>query len=83
MGRAPVSPRVSFLLGIELTAEAVEEPFGKDLDDLPLENYCRTVETFVFSVLLESQPLSAQESGGFLNVALAPPGAAGTENPNS
>jgi len=43
----------SFLLGIELTAEAVEEPFGKDGDDLPLESYCQTIDTFVNAALLD------------------------------
>jgi putative membrane protein len=36
-----------FLLGIELTAEDVEEPFGIGADELPLEDYCQTIETFV------------------------------------
>jgi putative membrane protein len=42
----------AFLLGVELTAEAVEEPFGHEGDDLELEAYCRTIETFVNAVLL-------------------------------
>jgi putative membrane protein len=41
----------AFLLGIELTAESIEEPFGTDEDDLPLESYCQTVETFVRGML--------------------------------
>ena len=44
-----------FLLGIELTAEAIENPFGREEDDLPLDIYCRTIETFVFAVLRERQ----------------------------
>jgi putative membrane protein len=32
-----------FLFGIELTAEAVEQPFGSDGDDLPLEAFCETI----------------------------------------
>lgn len=36
-----------FMLGIELTAEDVEEPFGTDDDDLPLETYCATIENYV------------------------------------
>jgi putative membrane protein len=40
-----------FFLAIELTAEDVEEPFGTEKDDLPLENYCESIETFVASVL--------------------------------
>lgn len=34
---------VYFLLGIELTAEEVEQPFAYDPDDLPLEQFCETV----------------------------------------
>jgi putative membrane protein len=40
-----------FLLGMELTAEAIEEPFGTAGDDLPLETFCATIETFVFAEL--------------------------------
>ncbi len=36
-----------FLFGVELTAEVVEEPFGQEADDLPLEQLCLTMETFV------------------------------------
>jgi putative membrane protein len=32
-----------FLLGIELTAEDVEDPFGTDGDDLTLTAYCETI----------------------------------------
>lgn len=35
---------VYFMLGIELTAEEVEQPFGYDPDDLPLEQFCATVK---------------------------------------
>jgi putative membrane protein len=45
-----------FLLGIELTAEAIEEPFGTEKDDLPLETYCQTVETFVRAMLEAPEP---------------------------
>jgi putative membrane protein len=34
---------VYFLFGIELIAEEVEQPFGFDGDDLPLERYCETI----------------------------------------
>jgi putative membrane protein len=40
-----------FFLAIELTAEDVEEPFGTEKDDLPLENYCASIESFAASVL--------------------------------
>jgi putative membrane protein len=41
----------AFVIGVELTAEDVEEPFGTYGDDLPLETYCATIETFVAGVL--------------------------------
>lgn len=41
----------SFLLAMELVAEAIEEPFGTERDDLPLERYCGTIESFVRETL--------------------------------
>jgi ion channel-forming bestrophin family protein len=32
-----------FLVGVELAAEHVEEPFGRDADDLTLSAYCETI----------------------------------------
>lgn len=40
-----------FLLGIELTAEDVEEPFGKDGDDLELTRFCETIRNSVEQIL--------------------------------
>jgi ion channel-forming bestrophin family protein len=40
-----------FLLGIEFTAEDVEEPFGRDADDLALNTYCETIWKSVREVL--------------------------------
>jgi putative membrane protein len=39
-----------FLMGIELTAEDVEEPFGRDDDDLALSVYCETIRKSVGEV---------------------------------
>jgi putative membrane protein len=36
-----------FLFGIEFTAEDVEEPFGRDADDLALSTYCETIRRSV------------------------------------
>ena len=36
-----------FLIGGEMTAEVIEEPFGTDGDDLPLDGLCQTMESFV------------------------------------
>ncbi len=40
-----------FLLGVEMVAEEIEEPFGTGGDNLPLERYCATVEASVREIL--------------------------------
>jgi putative membrane protein len=40
-----------FLLGIELVAEEIEEPFGSGGDNLPLERYCATIQASVSEIL--------------------------------
>jgi ion channel-forming bestrophin family protein len=40
-----------FLLGIELVAEEIEEPFGAGYDNLPLERYCATIESSICEIL--------------------------------
>jgi ion channel-forming bestrophin family protein len=40
-----------FLLGIELVAEEIEEPFGQGGDNLPLERYCMTIELSARQIL--------------------------------
>ncbi|MGC4004620.1 MAG: bestrophin family ion channel [Pirellulales bacterium] len=48
-----------FFLGMEFTAEVVEQPFGHDGDDLPLEVFCQTIRTFVeATVNLVDEPTS-------------------------
>ena len=42
---------IGLLLGMELAAEAIEEPFGSEGDDLPLDAFCKSIEDFVDSVL--------------------------------
>lgn len=39
-----------FLVGVEVIDTAVEEPFGTDLDDLPLTTYCGTVRESIKEV---------------------------------
>jgi putative membrane protein len=51
-------------LGVEMTAEVVEEPFGCEGDDLPLETYCRTVETFVEAALALPLPPRVSPADG-------------------
>lgn len=40
-----------FMIGIELTAESVEEPFGRSEDDLVLDEICQSIELSVTEIL--------------------------------
>jgi len=40
-----------FLIGLELIAEDIEEPFGVGDDNLPLEKYCETIKCSINDVL--------------------------------
>lgn len=40
-----------FMLGVEMVAHDVEEPFGGEGDDLPLEKFCETIEASVRETL--------------------------------
>jgi putative membrane protein len=40
-----------FLIGMELIAEDVEEPFGRGGDDLPLDKICATIKASVHEIL--------------------------------
>lgn len=42
-----------FLIGLELVAEDIEEPFGLDLDDLPLDRLCDNIGRFASETLPE------------------------------
>ncbi|MEQ1829587.1 MAG: bestrophin family ion channel [Pirellula sp.] len=42
-----------FMIGMEIVAEHVEEPFGLDEDDLDLEGMCGTIERSVHEILVE------------------------------
>ena len=64
-----------FLMGIELTSEDVEEPFGRDDDDLALTTYCDTIRKSASEILgvpLTPVPASVYLSGGAGLPALPP-----------
>jgi putative membrane protein len=44
---------VYFLMGLELAAEGVEEPFGHGVDDLRLDDICRTIEASIAEIFQE------------------------------
>ncbi len=46
-----------FLLGTELTAESIEDPFGLDGDDLQLGKYCETIRVSVQEILEVDVPM--------------------------
>jgi len=49
-----------FLLGIEMVAEEIEEPFGSGGDNLPLERYSATIEASVLEILGPAAGMSPQ-----------------------
>jgi putative membrane protein len=42
-----------FLLGLEQVAEDIQDPFGKEPDDLPLDRLCQTLADTVSAILPE------------------------------
>ena len=64
-----------FLLGIELVAEEIEEPFGAGGDNLPLERYCTTIATSVREILgveIESADLAQSENSDARGIPFPP-----------
>ncbi len=51
-----------FLIGIELIAEDIEDPFGYDGDDLPLDNLCATIKDTVSHILPVQEDLRFTQS---------------------
>ncbi|MCA9172142.1 MAG: hypothetical protein KDB23_30960, partial [Planctomycetales bacterium] len=48
----PLTTVVSyFMIGLETVAEHVEEPFGRDDDDLDLDGLCTTIERTVQQIM--------------------------------
>jgi putative membrane protein len=51
------------MFGVEEIGVEIEEPFGDDDNDLPLERICRTIEDNLQSILLELEPQPAASNG--------------------
>jgi putative membrane protein len=51
-----------FMVGVEMIAEAIEDPFGTDEDDLSLDELCRVIERSVRGILAE--PAGSTSSRG-------------------
>jgi ion channel-forming bestrophin family protein len=47
----PILIGAYFLIGIELIAEDIEEPFGYEGDDLPLDNLCANIKKSVGRIM--------------------------------
>ena len=49
---APIVALLFYVFGsIELIAEEIEDPFGDDANDLPLESMCQTISKSVYEIL--------------------------------
>ena len=49
----PISVFILYVLcSLELLAEEIEDPFGKDANDLPLDTMCENIKENVNSILL-------------------------------
>jgi putative membrane protein len=48
-----------FLIGMEMIAEDIEDPFGKDGDDLPLDLLCSNIQKTIDQILPETSEKSA------------------------
>ena len=46
-----------FMIGMETIAEDVEQPFGLDRDDLPLDDICATIAANVKQLLPDRSPV--------------------------
>ena len=48
-----------FLIGLELIAEEIEDPFGHDSDDLPLDTICERITTSVHEIMRREPPAAS------------------------
>jgi predicted membrane chloride channel (bestrophin family) len=62
-----------FLVGIELIAEDIEDPFGYDGDDLPLDHICSNIKDTVSHILPVQHDLRFTQSVEMLNIDLLKP----------
>jgi putative membrane protein len=62
-----------FLVGIELIAEDIEDPFGYDGDDLPLDHICSNIKDTISHILPVQHDLRFTQSVEMLNIDLLKP----------
>lgn len=58
---AAVGMLAYFMIGVEMIAEEIEDPFGITDDDLMLEDFCRTIDRDISGIL--QQPQSTEVAG--------------------
>ncbi len=63
-----------FVIGLEIAAQDIEDPFGRDGDDLNLGSYCKVVESSVAELLLAAsgEESEARAAADRLSVAYKP-----------
>ena len=50
----PISVFILYVLSsLELLAEEIEDPFGEDQNDLPIDDICKTIEENVEEILCD------------------------------
>jgi ion channel-forming bestrophin family protein len=62
-----------FLVGIELIAEDIEDPFGYDGDDLPLDHICSNIKETITNILPVQHDLRFTQSVEMINIDLLKP----------
>lgn len=72
LGAIPLTFAVSFvLLGIEEIGVEIEEPFGTDDNDLPLEDICAAIEANLRAYIPKDAPAPSRTAGSTLTPALS------------
>ncbi|NJB86969.1 putative membrane protein [Lewinella marina] len=60
-GTVPLTMLIAFaLLGVELMGEEIEDPFGRDCNDLPTGDIAHTIKRNVFEILEDRTPAAEQ-----------------------
>lgn len=51
-----------FIIGVEIIAEQIEDPFGRDEDDLHLDDICRTIESNILEIVGQPREATTPEA---------------------
>jgi putative membrane protein len=61
-----------FMIGVEMIAEAIEDPFGFDEDDIKLDDLCGVIEQSVRGILNGPTPVMEAIQAGLTDSAAGP-----------